>query len=135
MPERFKQCDVAYLVVIYWVFRQEQAACTAHDGRRRKRSKRPSYTSTMGMPTMALSMLWSTVRAAELLSVSKTSLDPISPTPSVGCTTVHSLGWLPGLKNWFSVVRPRTGNLGSVGSQSQPCCTPGKCLDMFSDHP
>ena len=33
MTKRFKQCDVAYLVVIYWVFRQEQAAWTAHDGR------------------------------------------------------------------------------------------------------
>ena len=70
MTERFKQYDVVYLVVIYWVFRQKQAAWTTHEGRRRKRSKRPSYTSTMGMPTMALSMLWSTVMAAESLSVS-----------------------------------------------------------------
>ena len=61
---------VCVCACVYWVFRQEQAAWTAHDGRRRRRSKRPSYTSTMGMPTMALSMLWSTVMAVESLSVS-----------------------------------------------------------------
>ena len=134
MTERFKQCDVAYLVVIYWVFRQEQAAWTAHDGRRRRRSKRPSYTSTLGMQTMALSTLWSTLTTAGPFLVSFASLDPISPTPKVGCTVVHSLAWLPELENWFS-AKSRTGCLGSVGSQSLPCCTPGKCLDMFSDHP
>ena len=35
----------------------------------------------------------------------------ISPTPRVGCTAVHSLARLSGLKNWFT-VRPRTGCLG-----------------------
>ena len=103
-------------------------------GARGKRSTETLLYFILMLWTMAFSTVEFSTMPDRPLLVSSWASNLISPIPKVGCTAVPSLARLQALRNWFS-VRYSTGCLGVVGSQSLPCCTPGKCLKMFSVHP